>query len=179
MPDRRAVLLSAAAFCAAAGAAAHTPYGQWVVYRQKHLMIGVHRGDGRTYALAKAVAAALAEELPDARARVARGPHPQRIASLLGTGQLPVAVLGEAEALRMAEAAPPFDGYRPVPLRAVAGLPGGYALYATSELPDDHARLLADALDHAATGSAPVGAIRPHPGAAAFWADAADASGTN
>jgi len=48
-PNRRDVLIGlalAAASCAAAGA--HTPYGQWVVYRQKHLLIGAHRGDART-----------------------------------------------------------------------------------------------------------------------------------
>jgi hypothetical protein len=30
----------------------HTPYGQWVVYRKKHLVIGCHREDPATYELA-------------------------------------------------------------------------------------------------------------------------------
>ncbi|MEL7174652.1 MAG: hypothetical protein AAFN05_17015, partial [Pseudomonadota bacterium] len=82
MLKTRRRFLAAALWAVAGNAAAHTPYGQWVVYRQKHLLIGAHRGDARTYEQAKAVVAALEVELPAAAARVARGPHPQRIASL-------------------------------------------------------------------------------------------------
>ena len=45
-------------------AGAHTPYGQWVVYRKKHLLIGAHRADPATYELAKKLAAVLAHSLP-------------------------------------------------------------------------------------------------------------------
>lgn len=170
MPNRRWVVAALGALAAGA-APAHTPYGQWVVYRQKHLLVGAHRGDARTYELAQAVVAALAVELPEAQARVARGPRPQRIASLMGTGQLMLAVLKGAEARRMARAAPPFEGYRPVPLRAMASLADGYGLWAAPEMPDDHARLVAGALDHAGAGAPPDrGALPLHPGAAAIWA---------
>ena len=173
-PSRRQVLIGLAlAAASAAAAGAHTPYGQWVVYRQKHLLIGAHRGDGRTYELAQAVVAALDEELPEARARVARGPRPQRIASLIGTGQMLTAVLSEAEAELMAEARPPFDGYRPTPLRALAALGGGYLLVASPDLSEDHAWLVTQALGHAQLGHAPEGVSLPiHPGATAFWSGA-------
>jgi hypothetical protein len=151
-------------------AAAHTPYGQWVVYRQKHLLVGAHRGDLRTYELAKAVVAALDEELPEARARVARGPRPQRIASLIGTGQLMTAVLSNTEAEAMAGALPPFEGYVPVPLRQVGLLDSAYTLYAGADLPDDHAWLITQALAHAGLVTPPEPRrIDLHPGAAAFW----------
>jgi hypothetical protein len=168
-PNRRAALgLILAA--AGASAAAHTPYGQWVVYRQKHLLIGAHRGDPRTYDLARAVVAALEIELPEAKARVARGPRPQRIASLLGTGQLLAAVLSGAEAAAMTTAAPPFEAYRPVPLVQLAALGGGYALYASPDLPEDHAWLVAEALAHAGLGSLPDrDHLALHPGAESFW----------
>ena len=164
-------LALAATSVAAAGA--HTPYGQWVVYRQKHLIIGAHRGDERTYELAQAVVAALDKELPEARARIARGPRPQRIASLLGTGQIFIAVLSESEAELMAEARPPFDGYTPTPLSVLAVLGGGYLLVATPDLPADHAWLITQALGHAQLGDAPKGKGLPvHSGAAAFWSGA-------
>lgn len=173
-PSRRQVLIGltlVAGSCAAASA--HTPYGQWVVYRQKHLLIGAHRGDDRTYELAQALVAALDKELPEARARIARGPRPQRIASLMGTGQMLTAVLSEAEAELMAEARPPFDGYRPTPLLVLATLEDGYLLVASPDLPQDHAWLVAQALGHAQVAHAPEGVGLPvHPGAAAFWSGA-------
>lgn len=173
-PSRRNFLIGLAlAATSVSAAGAHTPYGQWVVYRQKHLLIGAHRGDARTYELAQAVVAALDEELPEARARIARGPRPQRIASLIGTGQMLTAVLSGSEAELMAEARPPFDGYRPTPLRALAALGGGYLLVASPDLPDDHAWLVTQALGHAQLGDAPDGVGIPiHPGAAAFWSGA-------
>ncbi|WP_300064432.1 hypothetical protein [uncultured Roseobacter sp.] len=152
----------------AAPAYAHTPYGQWVVYRQKHLLVGSHRGDLRTYDLAKEVVAALEEELPEAQARVARGPRPQRIASLLGTGQLFLAVMSADEALRMARAETPFEGYPPTPVHAVAALDPDYLLFAAPEFPRDHGRLVAQAVDHAGLGVRPT-EHTTHAGAAAYW----------
>jgi hypothetical protein len=152
------------------GVRAHTPYGQWVVYRQKHLLIGSHRGDLQTYDLAQEIVAALEAELPEASARVARGPRPQRIASLMSTGQLMTAVLSEGEAKLMAEAHPPFDGYLPTPLTVLAGLGGGYSLFASPDLPERHAWLLVEALDHAdLVHTAESSTFQVHPGAEAFW----------
>lgn len=170
-PSRRQLLLGLAlAAASVATAGAHTPYGQWVVYRKKHLLIGAHRGDDRTYELAQAVVAALQEELPEASARIARGPRPQRIASLMGTGQLLTAVLSQSEAELMAEARPPFDGYKPTPLRVLAALEDEYLLLASPDLPEDHAWLVAQALGHSQVGHAPEGVSLPiHTGAAAFW----------
>ncbi len=53
----------------------HTPYGQWVVYRKKHLLIGCHKADPETYDLAKRVVALLDAHLPAAKSRVARAPN--------------------------------------------------------------------------------------------------------
>lgn len=172
MPTRRTVLAGLAVAAGPWGVAmAHTPYGQWVVYRQKHLLVGAHRGDAETYALAKKVVAALGAELPEAKARVARGPRPQRIASLMQTGQLMLAVLSRQEAQAMIEARPPFEDYRPTPLNALAGLSEDYLLVASPDLPADHAWLVTQALDHAELlATHHQGEIALHPGAAAFWA---------
>ncbi|MEL6482374.1 MAG: hypothetical protein AAFQ75_13060 [Pseudomonadota bacterium] len=170
MLKTRRRFLAAALWAVAGNAVAHTPYGQWVVYRQKHLLIGAHRGDSRTYEQAKAVVAALEVELPAAAARVARGPHPQRIASLMGTGQLNVAVLPEAEAAAMVEGSAPFENYRPTPLTRLAALNDGYTLFAAEGLPPDHGWLIVQALDHSGMARAPrTDAIILHPGAAAYW----------
>lgn len=152
----------------AGGAGAHTPYSQWVVYRQKHLLIGSHRGDLKTYDLAKAVVAALEVELPEAKARVARGPRPQRIATLMGTGQLMVSVLSDGEAEQMAARLGPFVDYPAVNLTTLLYLGDGYTLYSRPDLPEDHAELVVAALGRSPMEvSAPGG--RMHPGAAHFW----------
>ncbi|SIT18517.1 hypothetical protein SAMN05421759_1311 [Roseivivax lentus] len=158
--------MAGAAF--AAPAYAHTPYGQWVVYRQKHLLIGSHRGDFRTYELAKDVVAALSKELPEAQARVARGPRPQRIASLMGTGQLFLAVLSADEAARMERAEAPFEGNRPIPVHALAALDSAYLLFAAPEFPEEHGRLVTEAVDHAGLGTRPTWQ-NLHAGAVAYW----------
>ena len=55
---------------------AHTPYRQWKVYRQRHLMIGASREDPATYPKVKEIQAFLEKHLPEASARVAPGPNP-------------------------------------------------------------------------------------------------------
>lgn len=170
-PDRRMVLASALAVALSPGlATAHTPFRQWVVYRQKHLLVGAHRGDAQTYVLAQAVVVALGEELPDARARVARGPRAQRIAKLMSTGQLLLAVLPEAEAMAMSAAATPFENYVPISLTRIAAIEADYSLFAAPDLPASHAWLVADALVHAGLAEEPEDLpIALHPGARAFW----------
>lgn len=112
----------------------------------------------------------LEDELPEARPRVARGPRPQRIASLMGTGQLFVSVLSADEAERMMDALPPFENYTPTPLRILASLEGSYHVFASPDLPADHAWLVTRALDHAKLGHRPnLVSIPLHPGASAFW----------
>ena len=123
----------------------HTPYGQWVVYRRKHLLIGCHRGDPRTYELAKEVQQVLDEHLPDASARVARARGAGRLASLLGTDQLEVAVLGRDEAAAIAEGRGDFAPYGAVDLRFLAPA-GDRLLLSHAGFPNRHAWLVTGAL---------------------------------
>lgn len=146
--DRRALLLAAAGVLVGAGAAAHTPYRQWVVYRRKHLLIGSHRKNLAGYALAKTVAATLAEGLPASRARVARAPAATRLASLLATDQLDLAVLTIAEAEAMETGEGRFAPYGTIALELLFPLEGGHALFAHDRFRDDHAAMVTDALDH-------------------------------
>jgi len=107
-----ATLLSIAAI----PASAHTPYKQWAVYRQKHLLIGCHKDLPETYDLAKQIVARLDADLPAARARIARAPATSRLASLLSTDQLDVAVLSPRTALDMASGEGVFAAYGEIPL---------------------------------------------------------------
>jgi hypothetical protein len=150
----------------------HTPYGQWVVYRRKHLLIGCHREDAETYRLAKEVVAALQTHLPSAEPRVARGPTPGRIASLIGTGQMEVAVLGWPEAVGMANGARPFEPYGAIPLRLLAPI-GSRALVARADFPERHAWLVAHGVSDGGVAALGLG-LRAYPvpwhaGARAFF----------
>ena len=150
---------------------AHTPYGQWVVYRKKHLLIGSHRADPPSYDLAKKLSGVLAAQLPKSKSRVARAPTADRIASLLGTDQLDVAVLNVEDTLAVRDGAGRFAAYGPIAIRQLANL-GDHLLVAHERFPARHAWLVAAslheaaALDEAAQHAEPV--IAWHPGAAAF-----------
>ena len=126
-------------------AGGHTPFNQWVVYRKKHLLIGCHRKDPLTYDLAKLLVAQLEEHLPAAKARVARAPTAGRLASLLGTDQLEIAVLAAADARDMAVGRGDFAPYGPVPLRVLAPV-SGKVMIAHADFPPRHAWLVSDAI---------------------------------
>lgn len=164
-PTRRAALSLGGLGALALGgaAAAHTPYRQWVVYRRAHLLIGCHRDDAAAHALATAAAAHLEAHLPSARPRVARAPSAMRLAALLATDQLDLAVLTPAEVEAMTAAGR-------LSLTTLLPLGADHALMAHARFPDDHAALVAGALADApvAGGPARPDAASPaprHPGA--------------
>jgi len=141
---RRALRLSAGA-AAALLLGGHTPYGQWVVYRKKHLLIGCHKADPETYDQAKRVVALLAEHLPAAKSRVARAPDAGRLASLLGTAQMNVAILGPEDAAAMLRGAGRFEPYGAIALRVLTPV-DGRLLLARADFPERHAWLVTGAL---------------------------------
>lgn len=134
----------AAGFCVPA-AEAHTLYKQWLVYRQKHLLIGCHRKDLSTWRVAQDLVNALEHMLPEASARPARAPHPGRLASLMKTRQLELAVLPVSEATAILKGADEFAAYGPVPLTRVAELPA-HLLVGHEDFSAHHAWLVASAL---------------------------------
>lgn len=145
---------------------AHTLYGQWQVYRKKHLLIGCHREDPRTFELAKQLEAEFAHHLPAAKARVARAPHPERLASLLGTDQLEIAILNGDDAVLMAQGKPPFEPYGVLPLTLIGRIADRF-LIAHAQLPDHHAWLIRAAIEDAqlAAGGQDAMLLPLHPGA--------------
>ena len=144
MNRRQALRLSVGA-AAALLLGGHTPYGQWVVYRKKHLLIGCHKADPQTYDLAKRVVTLLGEHLPAAKSRVARAPDAGRLASLLGTAQMEVATLSSSDAAGMLQGTGRFAAYGAIALRVLTPV-DGRILVARADFPARHAWLVTGAL---------------------------------
>ena len=79
--NRRPFLALLASSAASLLLAGHTPYMQWKLYRQAHLLIFTTRDDAGSDELGERIAARLRETLPDSqaqvRARAERSPHRQ------------------------------------------------------------------------------------------------------
>lgn len=165
--NRRSFLWAPALLAIGQAAWAHTPFGQWVVYRKKHLLVGAHRADPVTYELAKKVAGELAEHLPKSKSRVARAPTAGRLASLLGTDQLDVAVLSEADAIGMLGGSGRFEPYGKIELKLLAQL-DSRILVAHKRFPRRHAWLVTATLSETKIvqkgNEGPVAKIDWHPG---------------
>ena len=169
--NRRALLAAALAGAAllVPGRAllAHTPYRQWQVYRQRHLMIGASREDPATYPKAKEIQALLETHLPEASARVARARTRRRLADLLATDQIRIVLLSIEDAAALGQGRPPFRSS--VDVRTLWRF-GDHLMVVRPSFPPAHAWMLARALaDHGAAlaGSSPApahGAVPLHEG---------------
>jgi hypothetical protein len=167
---RHFMKMLAAATVASTSAIAHTPYGQWIVYRKKHLLIGCHREDPETYILAKAVVQDFEHDLEEANARVARAPRPERRASLLATDQMDVAILDPASASEMSAGTGRFGPYGEIPL-CIIGSTKDHIFVGHERMPERHAWLIAMALDSGGNFSVKrlsSTSLALHPGAAAY-----------
>jgi hypothetical protein len=178
---RRALIRACGTFGAWLVLGAHTPYRQWQVYRQRHLVIGTSRADAPSYALGKRIVFVLLEHLPESSARVTRGPDPWRLASLLTTSQLDVVLLSTEDALALQDGRAPFEAFGATEMRALARL-GTHLLLTRPDFPDRHAYLVAmtlgehgDALEAAVEITGDV--IPAHPGALAYALGAPEPAG--
>ncbi len=172
--NRRGFLSIGLAGAALLLTSAHTPYRQWVIYRKRRLLIGSSKADMPSYSLSKQVAETLLTYLPESKARASRAPNPWRLASLLSTAQMDVAILSATDAAALLEGRPPFADFGGV---ALAGLFGfdPYLLVARADFPARHAFLVSRTLyEHRATIpdarplKAAVGALPLHPGTLAY-----------
>jgi hypothetical protein len=151
----------------------HSPYRQWIAYRQAHLLLFTTREDPGSDELGERLAARLRETLPDSKAQVARAPHLDRVASLLASAQADTAVLTQEQAQALLRGEAPFTAYGAIPLRALAKSEQ-YVLVCRDQFKPRHAFLVAEAL---CRGDAPLlslpGAddtLPAHPGALAVAA---------
>ena len=120
---------------------AHTPYSQWKVYRQRHLLIGASREDTPTYPLAKSIVAVLNEYLPAASARVTRARTRYRLGSLFSTDQLRFILVSVSDAIDIANGQGDFSEFSPVEFGVVYRF-GVHLLIARTDVPDHHAWLI-------------------------------------
>jgi hypothetical protein len=171
---RRRLLQATLTLAAALLTPAHTPFQQWVVYRQKSLHVGTSRSDAGGFEVGQRLVQALETTLPESRATVARAADLRRLASLLATAQIDVVVLSPGDAAKAAAGHGEFGESGPVPLGMVFEAEG-YLLLARLDFPDAFAYEIARALHGArpAVGRLPALAERnspqaPHPGALAF-----------
>ena len=153
-------------------AGGHAPYGQWGVYRKRYLLILTSRDDPSGYELGTRVAAILAERLPESRARVSRAPNKERIASLISSKQMDVALMHRDDAAGWRAGTSPFSDYGPVLLHTIVAV-GDYHLVCRDDFPARHAWLIAEALSkdqHSirVSGEASGARVPLHPGAHAY-----------
>jgi hypothetical protein len=159
-------------------AGGHAPYGQWGVYRKRYLLILTTRADPTSFELGRRIAAVLAEQLPESRARVSRAPHKERIARLISSKQMDVALMHRNDAADLRVGASPFADYGRVPLHTIVAL-GDYRLVCRHDFSARHAWLIADALSkhhhHSfgdsirVSGEAPDARVPLHSGAQAYF----------
>ena len=178
--NRRAFLKSALIAASVAFASGHAPYRQWKIYRKRYLLILTSRTEAASYPLGKRVAEVLATHLPSSKARVTRAPHTQRVASLISTKQMEVAILSRDDAAALLVGRAPFAEFDPVSLRTIIGL-GDYLLICRDDFPALHAYLVAATLSRnrdelpATVSPGEVGPVDPdatvptHPGARAYF----------
>lgn len=142
--NRRGFLaLALAATCTPA--AAHTPFRQWKVFRQRHLLITTSRTDPQGDTLGDRFVEILGEELPESRAMVSRAINLERIASLITTDQANLAILDKASARALAMGEPPFATYGPFALRMIVQT-DAHALVCREDVPAHHAYVIAATL---------------------------------
>jgi hypothetical protein len=181
MMNRRQFLTLTAGSAGWALLSAHSPYRQWIVYRETHLIILTSRDDKGADDLGEEFAMILRRALPDSQAAVGRGPRVQRIASLIATRQVATGVVSRPNALAMYRGEGLFAPYGPIPLRVLVQNET-YRLVCRDDFLPQHGYLLTQALmQYAQTEqgaglglSIPVrpaidaGDIPPHVGALAF-----------
>jgi hypothetical protein len=132
-----------AAVCLLGGA--HSPYGQWRVYRRRHLMIGTSRADAPSYPLGQQIAGLLATYLPESSARVTRGPDAWRLASLITSGQIEVILLSAPEVAALRDGARPFEAFGATRLRSLFTIDDHW-LVCRPDFPERHAYLVVETL---------------------------------
>ena len=150
-----AALAGAAVLVSGRAVLAHTPYRQWKIYRQRHLMIGASREDAATYPKAKEIQAFLETHLPEASARVARARTRRRLADLLETDQIRIVLLSVDDTIALGRGGPPFRS--PLPVHTLWRF-GDHVLVVHPSFPLAHAWILARTFEEhgvALAGSSP------------------------
>ena len=168
---RRSVLETLGVAVAGALSLGHTPYRQWLVYRQSRVILLTSAEDEPAFALAEAIAALLVEHWPESRATVARARETVDVMKLLASRQLDTALLRVGDAADASVGRGRFADVGPVTLTAIAVV-GTHVLVCRDDVPAARAHVLARTLaEKGAALPVPVAAVAAaapvplHPGA--------------
>jgi len=116
---RRSFLIALPAFFVPVVVQAHSPWGQYVVYRQKHLLVLSTRDDAASYPYSKRLVEAINKGAPEASARPARAINLDRAYNLLRSDQFQFALLSRGNVEAMRSAGGPFNGKPAVDLKTI------------------------------------------------------------
>lgn len=117
--ERRAFLAALVAALAPELATAHSPWGQYAVYRQKHLLVLSARDDAESYPFSKLLVAAINRGAPEASARPARAKDLRRAYDLLRSDQFQFALLSAENIDAMRHGLGAFSGQPTVDLKTL------------------------------------------------------------
>ena len=106
------LLLAPAAF-------AHSPWGQYTVYRQKHLLILSSKTDPDSYPYSERLVSAINREQPSAKARAARAKNLDRCHSLFLTNQMQFMLLPYQTTVEMREGTGQFSDRDALPIKTI------------------------------------------------------------
>ena len=123
----------------------HSPWGQYLAYREQHLLIMSTREDAPTYPYSKILVEVLDEVLPEASARPARARTFKRVQSLFSTNQMPLVLLSKKNAIDLINGEGPFKQYGSADAEVVYFF-DDLVLLAQPNFPDRFAWLLTDAI---------------------------------
>ncbi|HEU4384081.1 MAG TPA: hypothetical protein VFR85_11355 [Anaeromyxobacteraceae bacterium] len=166
----RSLLRSALVGSAALVLMGHTPYRQWAVYRETHLLIVADGSAAGAAASCEAVVRVIAASLPRSGAAAAEAHSAAETVRLLRSRQLRLGLLLADDAADALLGRGLFAGEPPLPLRALAAV-GPYRLVVLDDFPEVRAAEIARALaEQRPEGAPPVSSsaapVPMHPGAA-------------
>ena len=127
-------------------ATGHTPYRQWAVYRRKHLLILTDKEQAGSFERGQQLAVVLASNLPASKARVTRAPYRERMASLIISQQLDLALFKREEALALLHGQEPFADYGPLRSLRLLIVSDDFVLVCRDDFPAQHAYLVSKTL---------------------------------
>lgn len=158
---------------AAAPAAAHTPYRQWKIMRERFLLVHSTRTNPESDRIADRLVETLLRVVPESHAMTARARDERRVASLLTTGQAMLAVMRPQQARALYLRSGEYSGFEGAQLRVLLEV-DDHLLVTVERFPWQHAWLVTAALVENPDGLSvrvpePVSEAPPvHPGAIAF-----------
>jgi hypothetical protein len=142
---RRTFVFTACAALIPATTAAHSPWGQYAVYRQKHLLVLSTRDDEPTYPYSKQLVAAINKGAPEASARPARAKDLRRAYELLRSDQFQFALLSSPNIEAMRYGKGTFAGQSGVALKTIFQF-GTLEFVVRADFPEKLAAIVTDAV---------------------------------